>query len=117
MMFPRVLVLSIVLLLGLNRRLLAQDDMLASSPVPIQWTEAATGVWKAIVGRPEPVSLLGAADIQPRQKALERMGSTPFPLDRGEIKATVLDGKLYLQALDKEMRSVAMAEVRKAAWY
>ncbi len=28
-----------------------------------------------------------------------------------------LDGRLYLQALDKEMRSVAMAEVRKAAWY
>ncbi|MCH1883493.1 peptide deformylase [Agrococcus sp. ARC_14] len=28
-----------------------------------------------------------------------------------------LDGRLYLQALDKEMRSIAMAEVRKAAWY
>ncbi|GAA1419955.1 peptide deformylase [Agrococcus citreus] len=28
-----------------------------------------------------------------------------------------LDGRLYLQALDKEMRSVAMAEVRKAPWY
>ena len=28
-----------------------------------------------------------------------------------------LDGRLYLQALEKEMRRVAMAEVRKAAWY
>ncbi|WP_413320604.1 peptide deformylase [Agrococcus sp. 1P02AA] len=28
-----------------------------------------------------------------------------------------LDGRLYLQALEKDMRSVAMAEVRKAAWY
>ncbi|SDS52096.1 peptide deformylase [Agrococcus carbonis] len=28
-----------------------------------------------------------------------------------------LDGLLYLQALEKEMRSAAMAEVRKASWY
>ena len=28
-----------------------------------------------------------------------------------------LDGKLYLQALEKDMRSLAMAEVRKADWY
>lgn len=28
-----------------------------------------------------------------------------------------LDGKLYLQALEKDMRAIAMAEVRKAPWY
>lgn len=28
-----------------------------------------------------------------------------------------LDGRLYLQALDKDVRAVAMAEVRKAPWY
>jgi peptide deformylase len=28
-----------------------------------------------------------------------------------------LDGRLYLQALDKEMRSIAMAQVRQAPWY
>jgi peptide deformylase len=28
-----------------------------------------------------------------------------------------LDGRLYLQALDRETRAIAMAEVRKAPWY
>ncbi|GEK80774.1 peptide deformylase [Agrococcus baldri] len=28
-----------------------------------------------------------------------------------------LDGRLYLQALEKDMRAIAMAEVRKADWY
>jgi peptide deformylase len=28
-----------------------------------------------------------------------------------------LDGRLYLQSLEKPMRSLAMAEVRKASWY
>jgi alpha-glucosidase (family GH31 glycosyl hydrolase) len=46
---------------------------------PIEWEEIAPGVWKGIVGKPETLTLLGAADAQPRKEALTVLGKMEFP--------------------------------------
>ncbi|WP_306232744.1 peptide deformylase [Agrococcus beijingensis] len=53
-------------------------------------------------------------DLEGREVVLEGEGLMAQMLQH---EMGHLDGRLYLQALDKETRSIAMAEVRKAAWY
>jgi alpha-glucosidase (family GH31 glycosyl hydrolase) len=69
----------------------------ASAELPVAWQEVAPGVWRASVGTPEPVSLLGAAGGAPRREALARMRAADFPLPRQAIRAERRDGKLYLR--------------------
>ena len=63
----------------------------------LSWNEIANGVWKASVGEPEDISLLKAADINPKMEALQRLPKADFPLLKSEIKAEVIDGKTYLR--------------------
>ncbi len=66
----------------------------------------APGVWRAQVGRPESLTLLGAAGAKPSVEALRRMPDAAFPLDRGEIEARQWDWKTALRfplALDEEV--------------
>jgi alpha-D-xyloside xylohydrolase len=65
--------------------------------VALQWTPAAPGVWKAVVGVPDALSLLGAAGAQPRVDALSRMPAAEFPLLADEIHADRIDSKLALR--------------------
>lgn len=66
------------------------------------WTPVQPGVWKAIAGKPEAYNLLTAAGTVPNQSALARLGETPFPLDKPDISARIVDGKTYLRfPLDK----------------
>src|SRR5579884_908223 len=44
------------------------------------WKEVAPGIWKAVLGTPEPLSPLGVVGAEPRQSALEIMETCPFPL-------------------------------------
>ncbi|MCR8670890.1 peptide deformylase [Agrococcus sp. HG114] len=53
-------------------------------------------------------------DLDGRQVVLEGEGLMAQMLQH---EMGHLDGRLYLQSLEKDMRSVAMAEVRKASWY
>src|SRR3954465_1174207 len=52
----------------------------------LRWERVAPGVWRAQVGRPEVLTLLGAAGAQPALEALGKMPDAPFPLDRKEIE-------------------------------
>src|SRR5919107_1586859 len=65
--------------------------------LPLRWTLVAPGVWKATAGTPERVSLLGASGSKPLLEGLHRAGATEFPLERGEIVAQLVDGKLALR--------------------
>jgi hypothetical protein len=63
----------------------------------IAWSEVAPGVWRAVAGTPERVSLLTTAGGRPQREALARVGSASFPLDRAGIVAQLADGKLVLR--------------------
>jgi alpha-D-xyloside xylohydrolase len=69
----------------------------AQTPLALQWEEAAPGVWRARVGTPESVSLLGAAGAVPRTDALAKLPAAPFPLQRAEITASDFDGAVVLR--------------------
>ena len=69
----------------------------------IQWTEIHPGVWKAVVGKPEAYNLLSAAGVKPRERSLQQLGKTMFPLSESEIDLKLIDGKTYLRfPLDKK---------------
>src|SRR5215212_861187 len=53
----------------------------------LRWERVAPGVWRAQAGRPESLTLLGAAGAKPALEALGKMPDAPFPLERGEIEA------------------------------
>ena len=65
--------------------------------LPIAWQQAAPGVWRATVGTPDAVSLLGAAGGAPRSAALAQLPAAPFPLDRAAIHAAARDGRIALR--------------------
>jgi alpha-D-xyloside xylohydrolase len=73
------------------------DAQTTPRPLTLRWTLVAPGVWKAIAGVPERVSLLGAAGSSPSLDGLRRAGPAEFPLDRHEIVAQLVDGKLALR--------------------
>lgn len=62
-----------------------------------RWTEAAPGVWKLSVGKPEAYNLLTAAGVQPNQDALEMLTKSAFPLLQEDITFRVENGKTYLK--------------------
>src|SRR5438552_1169419 len=68
-----------------------------STSRPTRIPPAAPGVWKATVGTPDSLSLLGAAGGAPRRDALARMRAVEFPLPHQEIRAFRRDGKLSLR--------------------
>jgi alpha-glucosidase (family GH31 glycosyl hydrolase) len=45
----------------------------------IDWLELHTGVWRARTGAPTPFTPLGVVGAQPREAALDALGSAPFP--------------------------------------
>lgn len=63
----------------------------------LQWTKKSSGVWSSVVGRPEKVNFTTISQVMPKVEALAAMADINFPLAENEIKATVFDGKTYLQ--------------------
>lgn len=64
---------------------------------PPQWQEVQPGIWKATAGKPEKISLLGAAGAKPNLTALAALPKAPFPLAKTDISVRVIDGKTYLR--------------------
>jgi alpha-D-xyloside xylohydrolase len=66
--------------------------------LPVRWREAAPGVWRADVGRPEEAGLLRAAGGTPRREALAGMPDADFPLPaRPGVRAFSQAGRVYLR--------------------
>jgi alpha-glucosidase (family GH31 glycosyl hydrolase) len=80
----------LILLVSLFIQTYAQD-------VPLHWTKKSAGVWAAEAGQPEKVNLTSVSQVTPKTEALTAMGDLSFPLSENEIKATIFDGKTYLQ--------------------
>lgn len=69
----------------------------AHSQTTIQWQEQYPGIWKTIVGNPEKISLLSAANAKPNLKALSNLPKTSFPFEKPDIKVQIIDHKTYLR--------------------
>lgn len=68
-----------------------------------QWKQTHPGIWKLTVGKPEKISLLKVAGIQPDGKGLSALPASSFPMDKKEIVVQQRDGKIYLRfPLQKE---------------
>ena len=68
-----------------------------------QWKLIHPGIWKLTVGKPEKISLLKAAGIQPDENGLSTLPPSSFPMDKKEIVVQHRDGKIYLRfPLQKE---------------
>jgi alpha-D-xyloside xylohydrolase len=89
--------LVLVVLLGRGRAAESQQRPDPPQGLPLDWTEVAPGVWRAAVGTPERVSLLGVAGGEPRVDALRAMPAADFPLPRAEIVAASTDGKVAIR--------------------
>jgi len=63
----------------------------------LQWHEILPGVWKTVYGKPDPYTLLSAAEVKPNQTAIEKMVKTDLLLEKGDIKAEMVNGKVYLR--------------------
>ncbi|MBS0028316.1 TIM-barrel domain-containing protein [Chitinophaga sp. 22321] len=68
-----------------------------AQPVPLKWEPVAPGIWKATIGQPDKVDLLGTAGGSPRQEALQKLGERTFPLQPAGCNAEIRDGKVYLR--------------------
>jgi alpha-glucosidase (family GH31 glycosyl hydrolase) len=78
----------------------------AERSIALKWEQVAPGVWKAQVGKPESLTLLGAAGIKPAIDALRQLPQVPFPIDQMEIQARQWDWKTALRfplALDEDV--------------
>jgi alpha-glucosidase (family GH31 glycosyl hydrolase) len=94
--------LTLALLAATPARARAQSTP-ASQPV---WTLVAPGVWKTTIGKPEDLTLLSAAGIQPQTAALAALPEAAFPLNAKEIVASQWDWKTAVRlplALDEDI--------------
>ncbi|MFN5422987.1 MAG: TIM-barrel domain-containing protein [bacterium] len=64
---------------------------------PLAWQKLANGVWKAQTGKPEVMNFLSISGVDPKIAAINNMSAVNFPLEEGEIKLEVYDGKTYLR--------------------
>lgn len=76
---------------------LFQSIQLNAQDIPLHWTRKSSGIWAAEAGSPETVNFTSVSQVKPKSEALAAMADIPFPLAENEIKATVFDGKTYLQ--------------------
>lgn len=62
-----------------------------------EWKKIHPGVWKAVIGKPDALTLLSVADARPNIEAMAKLPSKSFPLPQGEINMSVVDHKIYLR--------------------
>lgn len=86
--------LIILLLSHPQTELFGQSDL--------TWSAIAPGVWSAKIGKPDKLDFYSVARVRPKEDVLKAMALVKFPLPEEEIKASVVEGKVYLHfPLDK----------------
>src|SRR5690349_20322963 len=63
----------------------------------MNWSRAAPGVWKAVVGEPEEPTPLALLRTQPALGALEKVGHAVFPLDSGSVTEQVVGSRIVVR--------------------
>ena len=92
--------------LALSGAMQAGQAPQAPALAPLRFTEVASGVWKATVGKPESLTLRYAAGVSPKTDALRAMPKATFPLAQNEMEGRVAQGKVALRmalALDEDV--------------
>jgi len=90
-MFPKKKIrLSFALMLALLQTF-------ASNAQDKGWTDVAPGVWKYVIGSPDKLDLLSAAESRPNIDGLLRLAESDFPLPRNDIFTEVVSEKTYLR--------------------
>src|SRR5688572_17744301 len=83
--------------------LIMLSGLITNAQVALQWNQIQPGIWKAVVGKPESISLLKAANVKAYKKGFASLPSASFPLNKKEITVKQKDGKIYLRfPLQKE---------------
>ncbi len=62
-----------------------------------EWKMIHPGIWKAVIGKPDAMTLLSIADVTPNIEAMAKLPRGSFPLPQGEISMSVVDHKTYLR--------------------
>ena len=62
-----------------------------------EWKMIHPGIWKAVIGKPDAMTLLSIADTRPNLEAIATLPKGGFPLPHGEISMSVIDHKTYLR--------------------
>lgn len=62
-----------------------------------EWKMIHPGIWKAVIGKPDAMTLLSIADARPNLEAIATLPKGGFPLPQGEISMSVIDHKTYLR--------------------
>ncbi|NCI47409.1 glycoside hydrolase family 31 protein [Sediminibacterium soli] len=62
----------------------------------ISWTKLAPGIWKGVIGSPEPYDLVKASGAVPNTAAIAEIGEAVFPLNPAQITGALSDGKTFL---------------------
>jgi len=62
-----------------------------------EWKMIHPGIWKAVIGKPDAMTLLSVADATPNLEAMSKLPKGSFPLPQGEISMSVVDHKTYLR--------------------
>ena len=62
-----------------------------------EWKMIHPGIWKAVIGKPDAMTLLSIADARPNLEAMAKLPRSNFPLPKGEISMKVVDNKTYLR--------------------
>ena len=62
-----------------------------------EWKMIHPGIWKAVIGKPDAMTLLSIADVTPNIEAMSKLPRGSFPLPQGEISMSVVDHKTYLR--------------------
>ena len=73
-----------------------------SQSILLKWEAIAPGVWKAVVGQPESIHLLGVAGISPKTQVLNKLGERNFPEFQKSAVYEIFDHKVYLRFPLKE---------------
>ena len=62
-----------------------------------EWKMVQPGIWKAVVGKPDAMTLLSVANVKPNVEAISKLPHSAFPLPKTEISFVVIDHKTYLR--------------------
>jgi alpha-glucosidase (family GH31 glycosyl hydrolase) len=85
-LFPGILISILILI-----------PSVSATAGPRIWREIAPGVWRGVIGTPEPIDLLKAAGSKPRLESSQELGTAPLPYDLSKIETERFDGKTILR--------------------
>ncbi|MGP1992970.1 TIM-barrel domain-containing protein [Zobellia laminariae] len=67
-----------------------------SGVIEADWQESLPGIWKTVINGGENYNFVDQAPVPPKKEAIEKLGSSEFPLDKSSIEIKIINGKTYI---------------------